>query len=147
MEKLTVIASSVPSYPFTFTAVFTDFMRLELCYLFLQTEVCRDSVELLIWKKTSDSDSVGLCTIEFPPFQTGCQDQTYGKRWIGRGEPVSWPPRSPDLNPISFFLWGHLKALIYERPVNTKDDLHSVSLQPVTLEGIHQEYSKELDSQ
>jgi hypothetical protein len=21
-------------------------------------------------------------------------------RWIGRGGPISWPPRSPDLNPV-----------------------------------------------
>jgi hypothetical protein len=23
------------------------------------------------------------------------------------------PPRSPDLNPCDFYLWGHLKALVY----------------------------------
>lgn len=27
----------------------------------------------------------------------------YGLRWIGRGGPVLWPPRSPDLNPLDFF--------------------------------------------
>ena len=30
----------------------------------------------------------------------------YLKRWIGRGGAVSWPPRSPDLTPLDFFLWG-----------------------------------------
>lgn len=34
---------------------------------------------------------------------------TYGDRWIGRGGPHLWPARSPDLNPLDFFLWGHLK--------------------------------------
>jgi hypothetical protein len=24
-----------------------------------------------------------------------------------------WPPSSPDLNPCDFFLWGHLKQLVY----------------------------------
>ena len=26
---------------------------------------------------------------------------------------TQWPPRSPDLNPCDFYLWGHLKALVY----------------------------------
>jgi hypothetical protein len=25
-------------------------------------------------------------------------------RWIGRGGPIAWPPRSPDLNPMDFYL-------------------------------------------
>lgn len=33
----------------------------------------------------------------------------YGGRWIGRGGPVEWPPRSPDLTPPDFFLWGYIK--------------------------------------
>ena len=24
-----------------------------------------------------------------------------------------WPPRSPDLNPCDFFLWGYLKSVVY----------------------------------
>ncbi|GBM88486.1 hypothetical protein AVEN_269361-1 [Araneus ventricosus] len=27
-------------------------------------------------------------------------------RWIGRGGPVLWPPRSPDLTPLDFFPMG-----------------------------------------
>ena len=34
-------------------------------------------------------------------------------RWIGRRGPVEWPPRSPDLTPLDFFLWGHLKSVVY----------------------------------
>ena len=29
-------------------------------------------------------------------------NRRYGERWIGRGGPVPWPPRSPDLNPLDF---------------------------------------------
>lgn len=36
-----------------------------------------------------------------------------GDRWIGRGGPVPWPPRSPDLTPLDFFLWGRVKDLVY----------------------------------
>lgn len=44
-------------------------------------------------------------------------------RWIGRGGPIAWPPRSPDLNPLDFFLWGYLKNEVYRTPVQTIEDL------------------------
>jgi hypothetical protein len=31
-------------------------------------------------------------------------------RWIGRGGSVTWPPRSPDLSPLDFFVWGFFKS-------------------------------------
>ena len=27
-------------------------------------------------------------------------------RWVGRAAPIAWPPRSPDLTPMDFFLMG-----------------------------------------
>ena len=48
---------------------------------------------------------------------------TFGDRWIGHHGPVPWPARSPDLNPLDFFLWGHLKTLVYATPVDHVDDL------------------------
>lgn len=47
----------------------------------------------------------------------------FGPRWIGRGGPVLWPPRSPDLNPLDFYFWGHLKEVVYSTPVNTREEL------------------------
>jgi hypothetical protein len=41
-------------------------------------------------------------------------NQTFGEQWIGRGGPVKWPARSPDLDP----LWGHLKTLVYSAAIN-----------------------------
>ncbi|GFU87883.1 hypothetical protein TNCV_964391 [Trichonephila clavipes] len=41
--------------------------------------------------------------------------------WIEHGGPAAWPPRFPDLNPLKF--WCHLKALVYEMPVATVEDL------------------------
>lgn len=43
--------------------------------------------------------------------------------WIGRGGPVAWPARSPDLTPLDYFLWGHMKSLVYETPVESEEDL------------------------
>jgi hypothetical protein len=34
-----------------------------------------------------------------------------------------WPARSPDLNPLDFFVWGHPRCLIFETPVEREDDL------------------------
>lgn len=50
-------------------------------------------------------------------------DVVYPNRWIGRGGAQDWPARSPDLNCLDFFFWGHLKTLVYRRPINTVADL------------------------
>jgi len=47
----------------------------------------------------------------------------FGDRWIGRGGPVTWPPRSPDLTPLDFFLWGLIKDLVYATPIESEEDL------------------------
>jgi hypothetical protein len=30
-------------------------------------------------------------------------------RWIGWRGPTMWPPRSPNVTPLDYFLWGRLK--------------------------------------
>jgi hypothetical protein len=45
----------------------------------------------------------------------------YHGRWTGRGGPTAWPPRSPDLNPLYFYVWGNLQTLVYAAPVNKKE--------------------------
>jgi hypothetical protein len=45
----------------------------------------------------------------------------YHDRRIGTGGPTEWPPRSPDLNPLEFHLWGHLKTLVYAAPVDNEE--------------------------
>lgn len=52
-------------------------------------------------------------------------DGKYPNRWIGRAGPQLWPPRSPDLNPLDYFLWGHLKSLVYRTPVQNIEDLRN----------------------
>jgi hypothetical protein len=43
--------------------------------------------------------------------------------WIGRRGPVEWPPRSPDLIPLDFYLWGHLKAKLCQVKIQYMDHL------------------------
>lgn len=50
-------------------------------------------------------------------------DTTYPQRWIGRGGAQHWPPRSPELNPLDFFLWGHLKSMVYTTPIENEQML------------------------
>jgi hypothetical protein len=50
----------------------------------------------------------------------------YGERWMGRGWPVSWPPKSPDLNPVAFCLRGHVKSLLYTSAVDTVKELQQI---------------------
>ena len=47
----------------------------------------------------------------------------FGERVISRNGPVEWPPRSCDLMSLDFFLWGHIKSLVYANKPATLDDL------------------------
>lgn len=43
-------------------------------------------------------------------------------RWIGKHGPHNWPPRSPDLTILDYYLWGRIKDLVYrERPTTAED--------------------------
>jgi hypothetical protein len=49
----------------------------------------------------------------------------FENRWIGRGGPIPWPPRSPDITPCDFFLWGFVKDVVYNTQVTDLADLKS----------------------
>ncbi|XP_025198467.1 uncharacterized protein LOC112596862 [Melanaphis sacchari] len=40
----------------------------------------------------------------------------FGNNWMGTNGSIPWPARSPDLTPLDFFLWGHLKTVVYADP-------------------------------
>jgi len=44
-------------------------------------------------------------------------DATFPNRWIGRDGPTPWPPRSPDITPLGFFLCGYVKDKMLFTPV------------------------------
>jgi hypothetical protein len=56
---------------------------------------------------------------------------------------VAWPPRSPDLTPLDYFLWGYVKARVYhtrpENPEELKDRIRNVfaSVDAAMLERVH----------
>ena len=51
-------------------------------------------------------------------------DETFPDHWIGRRGSVEWAPRSPDLNPLDFSVWGYLKAKVYGTKIRDRDHLH-----------------------
>ncbi|GFV10737.1 uncharacterized protein TNCV_1755751 [Trichonephila clavipes] len=48
---------------------------------------------------------------------------TFGDHLISRFGPVNWPPRSCDLTPLDYFLWGYVKSLVYADKPQTLDHL------------------------
>ena len=68
------------------------------------------------------------------------------QRWIGRAAKGDnhlrpWPPRSPDLTPCDFFLWGFVKDSVYIPPLlmslNELLDRITHALQTITADVLH----------
>jgi len=49
-------------------------------------------------------------------------DENLQGHWIGTFE---FPPRSPDLTPMDFYLWGTLKDVVYRKKPTMVGDLHA----------------------
>lgn len=47
----------------------------------------------------------------------------FGRRVIALYHDIEWPPRSPDLTPCDFFLWGYIKSKVYVTPPQSIEDL------------------------
>jgi hypothetical protein len=56
---------------------------------------------------------------------------------MGGGGPVPWPPRSSDLNPVDYCVWGHVRSLVYTSAVDTIEELQH------RIEGVCQQTSNE----
>ncbi|CAM1324679.1 Uncharacterised protein r2_g3343 [Pycnogonum litorale] len=73
-------------------------------------------------------------------------DHQFPEAWIGRRGPVEWPPRSPDLSPLDFYLWGHLKAMVYQVKIRDINHLKERIINAITsitstvLMRVHQQW-------
>lgn len=56
----------------------------------------------------------------------------FPQRVISRFGDVPWPPRSPDLSPLDFFLWGYLKGKVYIDKPNTLQELKLKIIQEIS---------------
>ncbi|GFV47991.1 transposable element Tc3 transposase [Trichonephila clavipes] len=76
---------------------------------------------------------------------------TFGDRLISRFRPVNWPPRSCDLTPIDYFLWGYVKSLVYADNPQTLDHLEDnirrviADIRPQMLEKVIENWTSRLD--
>ena len=50
-------------------------------------------------------------------------NETFPDRWIGKDGAIPWPPHSPDITPLDFFLWGYVKDIVYQTKVRDMTDL------------------------
>ena len=55
----------------------------------------------------------GRCTPHWGLAVRQFLNDTFPDKWIGRHGPILWPPRSPDITPLDFFLWGYAKDIVY----------------------------------
>ncbi|GFV02873.1 hypothetical protein TNCV_3610021 [Trichonephila clavipes] len=75
---------------------------------------------------------------------------TFGDRLISRFGPVNWPPRSCDLTPLDYFLWGYVKSLVYADKPQTLDHLEDnirrviADIRPQMLEKIIENWTSRL---
>ncbi|GFW42217.1 putative transposable element [Trichonephila clavipes] len=76
---------------------------------------------------------------------------TFGDRLISRFGPVNWPPRSCDLTPLDYFLWGYVKSLVYADKPQTLDHLEDnilrviADIRPRMLEKVIENWTSRLD--
>lgn len=51
-------------------------------------------------------------------------NRKFPNKWIGKHSDFQeWPPRSPDMAPLDFFLWGFLKNKVYLTLPDNREDL------------------------
>ncbi|GFV83924.1 transposable element Tc3 transposase [Trichonephila clavipes] len=76
---------------------------------------------------------------------------TFGDCLISRFGPVNWPPRSCDLTPLDYFLWGYVKSLVYADKPQTLDHLEDnirrviADIRPQMLEKVIKNWTSKLD--
>ncbi|GFW21487.1 uncharacterized protein TNCV_1533101 [Trichonephila clavipes] len=76
---------------------------------------------------------------------------TFGDRLISRFGPVNWHPRSCDLTPLDYFLWGYVKSLVYADKPQTldhlEDNIHRLiaDIRPHMLEKVIKNWTSRLD--
>ncbi|GFU90726.1 putative DD41D transposase [Trichonephila clavipes] len=76
---------------------------------------------------------------------------TFGERLISRFVPVHWPPRSCDLTPLDYFLWGYVKSLVYANKPQTLENLEDnirrviADIRPQMLEKVIENWTSRLD--
>ena len=59
----------------------------------------------------------------FSCFVADVLNERFPGAWIGRGGPIPWPPRSPYLSPLHFFVWRYIKNIVYAEKIRNIQQL------------------------
>ncbi|GFV76489.1 transposable element Tc3 transposase [Trichonephila clavipes] len=76
---------------------------------------------------------------------------TFGDGLISRFGPVNWPPRSCNLTPLDYFLFGYVKSLVYADKPQTLDHLEdnirrvNADVRPQIMEKVIENWTSRLD--
>ena len=69
----------------------------------------------------------------FSCFVTDVLNERFPDAWIGRGGPIPWLPRSPDLSPLDFSCGSTLRTLCMLRRYGISSTYKTGSHQPLKL--------------
>lgn len=84
----------------------------------ISTNTVANRLGIIQWKVWFTVHSNGGYPYHFTPVQVlhegwkesvgQWQDESFPNRWIGRGDPIPLPARSPDITPVDFYVLGHI---------------------------------------
>jgi hypothetical protein len=83
--------------------------------------ICQSCWKMYPWQSEHEC---GTCKIVLCRTVRDVLKNTYYDRRESRGGISAWPPHSPDFNHLDFYLWEHLKTLVYAAPVNSEQSLN-----------------------
>lgn len=87
---------------------------------FLEGELSAVIDELPLAERRNLIFQLDGCSVHYSRIVRQWLNEKFPNGWIGRGsELIEWPPRSPDLTILDFYLWGLLTQKVYKtRPRN-----------------------------
>ena len=117
--------------PFFFTEPTVDrFNYLDMMEFYATPQILGDGNETAIFQQDGAPPHYANITRDY-------LNETFPQRWVGRGGGQgwrAWPPRSPDLTPLDFFLWGYVKDKVYQ--VKIRDLTHLMARVTEVIESI-----------
>ncbi|GFV53111.1 uncharacterized protein TNCV_881001 [Trichonephila clavipes] len=120
-----------------------DRYRAMITNIFI-SELNNHDVQELWFQQDGATCHIALATIDL-------LKDTLVDRLISRFGPVNWPPRSCDLTPLDYFLWGYVKSLVYADKPQTLDHLEDnirrviADIRPQMLEKVIENWTSRLD--
>ncbi|ERL90811.1 hypothetical protein D910_08157, partial [Dendroctonus ponderosae] len=100
--------------------------RIGFCRFMLNADM-EDSTFLsrILWTDESNFNREGITNYHNAHYyrSTLMYDERFPNRWMGRGGPISWLARSPDLTPLDIHVWGRIKELVSAGEIHTREEL------------------------